>query len=171
MQIGHIYGEGNSILGRSARVSSVYVQGKLTAAEDMAYMKDLAQFDMDNGGDGIVQYTGNATYMENLHFNDPNPRPGVNVNGVSNFDVDFVNDSLTGNLAFADINKNIDISADISGNTFAGTDGNVQTSGGFYGEDAKFLGGIYQEALEPGGSGTEAGTGTTFQGTFGAEKQ
>lgn len=171
MQIGHIYGEANSFIGRSARVSSVYVQGKLTAAEDMAYMKDLAQFNVDNGGDGMVQYTGNATYMENLHFNDPNPRPGVNVNGVSNFDVDFVNDSLTGNLAFADINKNIDISADISGNTFAGTAGNVQTSGGFYGEDAKFLGGIYQEALEPGGSGTEAGTGTTFQGTFGAEKQ
>ncbi|MGP5649400.1 transferrin-binding protein-like solute binding protein [Psychrobacter celer] len=171
MQIGHIYGEADSILGRSARVSSVYVQGKLTAAEDMAYMKNLAQFNAENGGDGIVQYTGNATYMENLHFNDPNPRPGVNVNGVSNFDVDFVNDSLTGNLAFADINKNIDISADISGNTFAGTNGNVQTSGGFYGEDAKFLGGIYQEALAPGGSGTEAGTGTTFQGTFGAEKQ
>lgn len=171
MQIGHIYGEANSFIGRSARVSSVYVQGKLTAAEDMAYMKDLAQFNVDNGGDGMVQYTGNATYMENLHFNDPNPRPGVNVNGVSNFDVDFVNDSLTGNLAFADINKNIDISADISGNTFAGTAGNVQTSGGFYGEDAKFLGGIYQEALAQGGSGTEAGTGTTFQGTFGAEKQ
>lgn len=171
MQIGHIYGEANSFIGRSARVSSVYVQGKLTAAEDMAYMKNLAQFNVDNGGDGMVQYTGNATYMENLHFNDPNPRPGVNVNGVSNFDVDFVNDSLTGNLAFADINKNIDISADISGNTFAGTAGNVQTSGGFYGEDAKFLGGIYQEALAQGGSGTEAGTGTTFQGTFGAEKQ
>ncbi|MBB3105510.1 hypothetical protein FHS24_000001, partial [Psychrobacter luti] len=34
-----------------------------------------------------------------------------------------------------------------------------------------FLGGIYQEALEPGGSGTTAGTGTTFQGTFGATKQ
>ncbi|MGP5140189.1 transferrin-binding protein-like solute binding protein [Psychrobacter celer] len=178
MQIGHIYGEGDSILGRSARVSSVYVQGKLTAAEDMAYMKDLAQFNADNGGDGIVQYTGNATYMENLHFNDPNPRPGVNVNGTSAFDVDFVNSKLEGTLTFADGDyqympdgNKIGISADITGNTFAGNANNIDTAGGFYGEDAKFLGGIYQEALAPGGSGTEAGTGTTFQGTFGAEKQ
>ena len=171
MQIGHVTGDANSPFGKAARVSSVYVQGKLTAAADMNYMKDLAQFNKDTGvNDGLFKYAGNATYVDNLHFNAADRT--VKVDGVSNFDVDFVNDTLTGNLAFDSIDKSIDISAAISGNSFAGTSASkVQTSGGFYGEDAKFLGGIYQEALQPGGSGTTNGTGTTFQGTFGAEKQ
>ena len=172
MQIGHVTGDATSFIGKAARVSSVYVQGKLTAAADMTYMKELAAYNKATDvNDGLFKYIGNATYVDNLHFNNGNRT--VKVDGVSNFDVDFVNDSLSGNLAFSDINKNIAIEAAITGNTFAGTNAanKVQTSGGFYGEDAKFLGGIYQEALQPGGSGTSAGTGTTFQGTFGAEKQ
>ena len=171
MQIGHVTGDATFASSRSARVSSVYVQGKLTATADMTYMKELAAYNKaTNVNDGLFKYAGNATYVDNLHFNAGNRT--VKVDGVSNFDVDFVNDSLTGNLAFDSISKNIGINATISGNSFSGTSANnVQTSGGFYGQDAKFLGGIYQEALQPGGSGTSPTTGTTFQGTFGAEKQ
>ncbi|WP_289000690.1 transferrin-binding protein-like solute binding protein [uncultured Psychrobacter sp.] len=174
MQIGHIYGDAQAFgTIRSARVSSVYVEGNLTDTQDMTYLKELAKFNVDNSiNDGTVNYVGNATYMDNLHFSSADPRPEPTVNGVSNFNVDFINDSLTGSLEFDNVD-NIAISASINGNTFAGTnaDNNVQTSGGFYGADAQYLGGIYQQALQQGGSGTEAGTGTTFQGTFGAEKQ
>ena len=177
MQIGHVYGDltkrTNPAPGVKSRYANVYVVGNSTAQADMDYMKELSQYNIDNGiNDGIVNYTGVATYADNLHLGSDTPM-GLVLDGTSAFDVDFVNDSLTGNLSFT--NKDIAITADISGNTFAGTNGsnNVQTSGGFFGEDAKFLGGIYQEA-QPGnvaGTGTTNGTGTTFQGTFGAEKQ
>ncbi|WP_105243724.1 transferrin-binding protein-like solute binding protein [Psychrobacter sp. Marseille-P5312] len=179
MQIGHVYGDPNqSVLGDLARVSTVYVQGNGTSLDDMQYMKELAQYNIDNNiNDGMVAYNGVATYMENLHLKD-GERGGPVVNGTSAFDVDFVNSKLEGTLTFADgdyqympTGNKIDINADITGNTFAGNANNIDTAGGFYGEDAKFLGGVYQQALEQGGKGAQPGEGTTFQGTFGAEKQ
>ncbi|NRD71466.1 transferrin-binding protein-like solute binding protein [Psychrobacter okhotskensis] len=179
MQIGHVYGDPNqSFLGDLARVSTVYVQGNSTNLDDMKYMKDLAQYNIDNNiNDGMVAYTGVATYMENLHLKD-GARGGPVVDGSSKFDVDFVNSKLEGTLTFAEgdykympAGNEININADITGNTFAGNANNIDTAGGFYGEDAQFLGGVYQEALERGGKGAQPGEGTTFQGTFGAEKQ
>ena len=177
MQIGHVYGDLSKpnapFPGVKSRYANVYVVGNSTAQADMEYMKELAQYNIDNGiNDGVVNYTGVATYADNIHLGSNKP-VGLMLDGTSAFDVNFVNQSLTGNLAFT--GKNIAITADINGNSFAGTNtsNNVQTAGGFYGEDAKFLGGIYQEA-QPGnvaGTGTTPGTGTTFQGTFGAEKQ
>ena len=76
-----------------------------------------------------------------------------------------------GDYKYMPTDNKININADISGNTFAGNVNNIDTAGGFYGEDAKFLGGVYQEALAQGGKGVQPGEGTTFQGTFGAEKQ
>ena len=184
MQIGHIYGDAklNGVF-RAARVSSTYVEGNLTAADDMKYMEDLAAYDIANGGDGKVGYEGVATYMENLHFNDTTGRNGPTVDGSAKFNVDFVNKQLEGTLTFKDGDykympegNKISISAGIDGSNFASPADrdpavdNVQTAGGFYGEDANYLGGIYQNALQPGGSGGGKGTGTTFQGTFGAEK-
>ena len=179
MQIGHVYGDPNqSFLGDLARVSTVYVQGNGTNLDDMQYMKDLAQYNIDNNiNDGMVAYAGVATYMENLHLKD-GARGGPVVDGSSKFDVDFVNSKLEGTLTFAEgdykympASNQININADITGNTFAGNANNIDTAGGFYGEDAQFLGGVYQEALERGGKGAQPGEGTTFQGTFGAEKQ
>ncbi|MGO3756635.1 transferrin-binding protein-like solute binding protein [Psychrobacter celer] len=181
MQIGHVYGDPRTDLlglGDLARVSTVYVQGNGTSLDDMQYMKELAQYNIDNNiNDGMVAYNGVATYMENLHLKD-GERGGPVVNGTSAFDVDFVNSKLEGTLTFADgdykympTGNKIDINADITGNTFAGNANNIDTAGGFYGEDAKFLGGVYQQALEQGGKGAQPGEGTTFQGTFGAEKQ
>ncbi|MDE0490060.1 transferrin-binding protein-like solute binding protein [Psychrobacter sp. A3] len=181
MQIGHVYGDPRTDLfglGDLARVSTVYVQGNGASLDDMQYMKDLAQYNIDNNiNDGMVAYNGVATYMENLHLKD-GERGGPVVNGTSAFDVDFVNSKLEGTLTFADgdyqympTGNKIDINADITGNTFAGNANNIDTAGGFYGEDAKFLGGVYQQALEQGGKGAQPGEGTTFQGTFGAEKQ
>lgn len=178
MQIGHVYGDlrkENPFGGVKSRYANVYVVGNSTAQADMDYMQQQAQYNIDNNiNDGNVQYAGVATYMDNIHLGSGAINNPV-VNGESNFDVDFVNNSLSGKLDFAEIDKNIDIKANIEGNTFAGREGNVETSGGFYGEDANFLGGIYQEAQLDGeggvpGTGTEPGTGTTFQGTFGAEK-
>ena len=178
MQIGHVYGDPKLATTDLARVSTVYVQGNGTNLDDMQYMKDLAQYNIDNNiNDGMVAYTGVATYMENLHLKE-GERGGPVVNGTSKFDVDFVNSKLEGTLTFADgdykympSGNEININADISGNTFAGNENNIDTAGGFYGEDAQFLGGVYQQALTQGGKGAQPGEGTTFQGTFGAEKQ
>ncbi len=178
MQIGHVYGDPKLGTTDLARVSTVYVQGNGTNLDDMQYMKDLAQYNIDNDiNDGMVAYAGVATYMENLHLKE-GARGGPVVDGTSKFDVDFVNSKLEGTLTFADgdykympANNQISINADIGGNTFAGNVNNIDTAGGFYGEDANFLGGVYQQALEKGGKGGQPGEGTTFQGTFGAEKQ
>ena len=181
MQIGHVYGDPRTDLfglGDLARVSTVYVQGNGTNLDDMQYMKDLAQYNIDNNiNDGMVAYGGVATYMENLHLKD-GVRGGPVVDGTSAFDVDFVGGKVAGTLSFAagdysymPTGNKIDINADITGNTFAGNKNGIDTAGGFYGEDANFLGGVYQEALTQGGKGAQPGEGTTFQGTFGAEKQ
>ena len=183
MQIGHVYGDPKgapplAILGDVARVSTVYVQGNGTNLEDMQYMKDLAQYNIDNDiNDGMVAYAGVATYMENLHLKE-GARGGPVVDGTSKFDVDFVNSKLEGTLTFANgdyaympTGNKIAINADITGNTFAGNKNGIDTAGGFYGKDANFLGGVYQEAKTQGGKGAQPGEGTTFQGTFGAEKQ
>ncbi|SJM36075.1 Transferrin binding protein-like solute binding protein [Psychrobacter pasteurii] len=168
MQVGHVYGVINSgVVGDVSRVANVYVQGHLTAQEDIDYLKQV--------NEGKASYAGQATYIENIHLGDSGSfKP---VEGTSSFDVDFVNNSVKGELAFdgdfkymPEGNK-IGIEATIDGNTFAGNVNGIDTAGGFYGEDAKFLGGIYQDASVEGGKGQGPGTGTKFQGTFGAEKQ
>lgn len=114
-------------------------------------------------------------YIENIHLGDA--EAFVPVNGTSTFDVDFINNSVKGELTFDGEFKynptgKIGIEATINGNTFAGNVKGIDSAGGFYGEDAKFLGGIYQDAGDiEGGKGTIPGTGTTFQGTFGATKK
>ena len=187
MQIGHVYGpiskEAGLGSGVKSRYSNVYAIGNATASEDMDYLKVLAQYNIDNGvNDGTFQYDGVATYIENLHLGDGD-RNGPTVDGTSTFNADFVNGKLEGTLSFAEgdyaympENNEINIAATIDGNEFTGREGNIATAGGFFGEDAQFLGGIYQDALEEEGAltpgtGTKPGTGTTFQGTFGAEKQ
>uniref|UniRef100_A5WGU1 Transferrin-binding protein B C-lobe/N-lobe beta-barrel domain-containing protein n=1 Tax=Psychrobacter sp. (strain PRwf-1) TaxID=349106 RepID=A5WGU1_PSYWF len=168
MQVGHVYGVINSgFVGDLSRVANVYAQGYATTEEAMA---DLAKVN-----EGKANYTGNATYIENIHLG--NGAGFEPVNGTSNFNVDFVNKSVKGELAFdgdfkymPEGNK-IGIEAAINGNTFAGNVNGIDTAGGFYGDDAQFLGGIYQDASVTGGKGDLPGTGTRFQGTFGAEKQ
>ena len=172
MQVGHVYGVLNSSLLNKdvSRVANVYVQGHLTNQADIDFLKGV--------NEGKVTYEGNATYMENIHLGDTGAFEPVN--GTSNFNVDFVNNSVEGKLSFeGDFKYNpagkIAINATIDGNTFAGNQNGIDTAGGFYGQDAQFLGGIYQDAstLEgtSGGKGAGPGTGTKFQGTFGAEKQ
>ena len=196
MQTGHVYGFLNSgIAGDLSRVANVYVEGYLTNQEDMDYLAQV--------NDGKAQYSGTATYMENLHLGDYELASGATVlgvtkltavtdgvnsdpiNGTSAFDVDFVAKKLSGTLSFdagdykyMPAGNKINIEAGITGNTFAGNTfdpesgkAGIDTAGGFYGVDANFLGGVYQQALTPGGKADVAGTGTTFQGTFGAEKQ
>ena len=189
MQTGHVYGFINSgVAGDVSRVANIYVQGNLTS---QAYMDYLAEVN-----DGKAQYVGSATYIENIHLGDFNiaksgglidkwtasPAAGAvtaPVNGTSNFDVDFAAKKVAGTLSFDPGNykympdgNQISIDANITGNTFAVNDGVIDTAGGFYGDKAGFLGGIYQDAGDiAGGKGAGAGTGTKFQGTFGAEKQ
>lgn len=164
MQVGHVYGVINStIVGDASRVANVYVQGHLTDQADLDYLAKV--------NEGKVKYGGSATYIENIHLGDEGEfKP---VEGTSAFDVDFANNSVKGELTFeGDFKYNptgkIAIDADITGNTFAGDKNGIDTAGGFYGEDAKYIGGIYQDASVEGGKGTVAGTGTKFQGTFGA---
>lgn len=168
MQVGHVYGNFDSAAGDVSRAANVYVEGYLTSQAGMDNLKNV--------NDGTAQYNGNATYIENIHLADN--ASTAPVNGDSAFNVDFVNGSVDGTLTFDDgdykympAGNEIKIDADITGNTFAGNKNGIDTAGGFYGEDAQFLGGIYQDAAVQGGKGTVAGTGTKFQGTFGAEKQ
>jgi len=180
MQIGHVYGDldkpsGNGS-GISSRYSNVYAIGNSTAQADMDYMAALAKFNKANGiNDGVFKYAGVATYIEDMHLaalSNPDKAPARAapvLNGTSAFDVDFVGGKVGGKLNFTG-KPQIAIAADITGNTFGGIANGVETAGGFFGEDAKFLGGIYQDRPGTDGSGTKAGTGTKFQGTFGAEK-
>ena len=168
MQTGHVYGNLNSIAGDVSRAANVYVEGYLTSLDGMNNLKNV--------NDGKAQYTGVATYIENIHLADN--ASTAPVNGRSAFNVDFVDGSVDGTLSFdaggykyMPAGNEIKIDAGITGNTFAGNVNGIDTAGGFYGKDAQFLGGIYQDASVQGGKGTVAGTGTTFQGTFGAEKQ
>ncbi|WP_352310529.1 transferrin-binding protein-like solute binding protein [Psychrobacter sp. W2-37-MNA-CIBAN-0211] len=168
MQVGHVYGNLNSIAGDVSRAANVYVEGYLTSQAGMESLKNVNA--------GKAQYQGMATYIENIHLADN--ASTAPVNGTSAFNVDFVNGSVDGTLSFTGkgykympAGNEIKIDADITGNTFAGNKNGIDTAGGFYGKEAQFLGGIYQDASVPGGSGDVAGTGTKFQGTFGAEKQ
>ena len=168
MQVGHVYGNFNSLVGDVSRAANVYVEGYLTSQAGMDNLKNI--------NDGKAQYNGMATYIENIHLD--NNASTAPVNGDSAFNVDFVNGSVDGTLSFTGTDykympagNEIKIDADITGNTFAGNKNGIDTAGGFYGEEGKFLGGIYQDASVEGGKGTVAGTGTKFQGTFGAEKQ
>lgn len=169
MQVGHVYGNFNSLVGDVSRAANVYVEGYLTSQAGMDNLKNV--------NDGTAQYNGMATYIENIHLDD-NASTAPVMNGESAFDIDFVNGSVDGTLSFTGTDykympagNEIKIDADITGNTFAGNKNGIDTAGGFYGEDAQFLGGVYQDAAVQGGKGTVAGTGTKFQGTFGAEKQ
>ena len=168
MQVGHVYGNFDSLAGEVSRAANVYVEGYLTSQAGMDNLKTV--------NDGKAQYNGMATYIENIHLADN--KSTVPVNGISAFDVDFVKGSVDGTLSFSGTDykymptgNKINIASEITGNAFAGNVNGIDTAGGFYGEDAKFLGGIYQDASVQGGKGTIAGTGTKFQGTFGAEKQ
>ncbi|WP_010199860.1 transferrin-binding protein-like solute binding protein, partial [Psychrobacter sp. PAMC 21119] len=168
MQVGHVYGNLNSIAGDVSRAANVYVEGYLTSQAGMESLKNVNA--------GKAQYQGMATYIENIHLADN--ASTAPINGTSAFNIDFVNGSVDGTLSFTGTGykympagNEIKIDADITGNTFAGNKNGIDTAGGFYGKEAQFLGGIYQDASVPGGSGDVAGTGTKFQGTFGAEKQ
>ena len=168
MQVGHVYGNFDSLAGEVSRAANVYVEGYLTSQYGMDNLKTI--------NDGKAQYKGVATYIENIHLADN--ASTAPVNGTSALNANFVSGKVDGTLSFAaggykymPAGNEIKINADITGNTFAGNVGGIDTAGGFYGEDAKFLGGIYQDASVQGGKGTIAGTGTKFQGTFGAEKQ
>ena len=170
MQVGHVYGGFNSGFLKKdvSRAANVFVQGHLTNQADIDYLKQVDE--------GKAQYRGKATYIENIHLGDTGTFEPVN--GTSEFNVDFVNNSVKGQLEFTagdykymPAGNKIAIDADITGNTFAGNKNGIDTAGGFYGEDAKFLGGIYQDASVEGGKGQGPSTGTKFQGTFGAEKK
>ncbi len=76
-----------------------------------------------------------------------------------------------GHYKYMPTSNRIAIDADITGNTFAGSKNGINTAGGCYGKDAKFLSSIYQDAAVPGDKGDVASTGTKFKGIFGAEKQ
>ena len=99
--------------------------------------------------EGSLAYGGDATYRV-LGLNNAIEY------GTSEFTADFVADTIKGKLSFTQAG-NISLSANIVGNEFSGTSGTYKTEGAFYGNDAKYIGGIYE--------------GNNAQGTFGAEKQ
>ncbi|WP_190295474.1 transferrin-binding protein-like solute binding protein [Psychrobacter sp. YGAH215] len=133
MRIGHI--DGSAALGETKLpVNGVAVYGNKTLTLPT---------------EGTVAYSGDATYRligldNNIQY------------GSAEFKADFAAKKVDGNLKFSQAG-NIGISGDIVGNEFSGKKGVYSTEGGFYGDDAKYLGGVY--------------SGRGAQGTYGAEKK
>ncbi|WP_201587254.1 transferrin-binding protein-like solute binding protein, partial [Psychrobacter sp. HII-4] len=147
MQIGHVYGDlkGLANVIRLSKLSNVYVQGNSTNIDDMQYMKELSQYNIVNEiNDGKVNYNGVASYIGNSKNEIIGKDPII---GTSEFKVDFVDSQVDGTLSFDGSNvSQKKIKAEITGNTFAGNWNGVDTKGGFFGEDAELLGGVYQVA-------------------------
>lgn len=100
---------------------------------------------------GVVKYSGAAAVG----------RAAVADSAVANFSADFGAKTLTGsitqNASSAVEFKPVNINAGIEGNTFSSkADAAVKTTGGFYGENAHELGGIFQDSTQ------------TLSGSFGA---
>ena len=98
--------------------------------------------------EGMFEYVGDAT----------NRKIGLGNNieyGSSAFTADFVAKKVAGDLTFS--SGKISLEANITGNEFSGSKGGYNTDGAFYGNDAKYIGGIYE--------------GNGAQGTYGAEKK
>lgn len=76
-----------------------------------------------------------------------------------------------GHYKYMPTGNRIAIDADITGNTFVGNKNGINTAGGFYGKEAKFLSSIYQDAVVPNGKGNVSSTGNKLRDTFGAKKQ
>ena len=133
MRIGHI--DGSAALGpNQLPVNGVAVYGNETLTLPT---------------EGSVSYNGDATYRKLGLGN-------AIEYGSSKFIADFAAKKVDGTLEFSKA-SNIDISATISGSQFSGKKGSYTTEGAFYGNDAKYIGGVYE--------------GNDAQGTFGAEKQ
>ena len=100
---------------------------------------------------GVVKYSGAAAIGQ----------AGVVDSAIANFNADFGTHALTGSIT-QNANSNIPfkpivIAAGIEGNRFKSKDGAaVQTTGGFYGDNARELGGIFQDSAQ------------TLSGSFGA---
>ena len=92
---------------------------------------------------GVVKYSGAAAVG----------RAAVADSAVANFSADFGAKTLTGsitqNASSAVEFKPVNINAGIEGNTFSSkADAAVKTTGGFYGENAHELGGIFQDSAQ-----------------------
>ena len=136
MRIGHIDGSATVALLQGAKlpVNGVAVYGNKTLTLPT---------------DGSVSYGGDATYRELGLGN-------AIEYGSSKFTADFAAKKVDGTLTFSQVG-NIGISATIEGSEFSGKKDGYATEGAFYGDDAKYLGGIYSN--------------DSAQGTYGAEKK
>ncbi|WP_296405756.1 transferrin-binding protein-like solute binding protein [Psychrobacter sp.] len=124
MNIGHIDGVAN-LNGKEIPVNGVAVTGNATKAENIPT-------------EGKADYSGDATLRKlgignEIEF------------GKSELTADFAAKKLDGKLKFSKAGD-LSLSAAISGNKFSGD----KTEGGFYGVDAKYLGGIYNSAVAQG---------------------
>lgn len=100
---------------------------------------------------GVATYVGGAVHdCDDCRHDDP-------VTGTSRFEVNFGAKTLTGQITSSHVN--IPLSANITGNTFAGTTANgTTTNGAFFGANAEELAGTY------------VNTAQEFAGSFGAKK-
>ena len=134
MRIGHINGKAIALEQIDVPVDGVAVIGNKTLTLPT---------------EGSVSYGGDATYR----------RLGLDnaiEYGSSAFTADFTAKKVDGTLKFSKAGD-IGISATISGSEFSGAKNGYTTEGAFYGDDAKYLGGIYSN--------------DSAQGTYGAEKK
>ena len=134
MRIGHINGKAIALGQIDVPVDGVTVIGNKTLTLPT---------------EGSVSYSGDATYRaigldKAIEY------------GSSVFTADFAAKKVDGTLTFSQVG-NIGISGTISGSDFSGAKGGYATEGAFYGDNAKYLGGIF--------------SGNNAQGTFGAEKK
>ena len=134
MRIGHIDGKAVALGTVDVPVNGVVVIGNKTLTLPT---------------EGSVSYGGDATYRQ-LGLDNAIEY------GSSAFTADFTAKKVDGTLKFSKAGD-IGISATISGSEFSGAKNGYITEGAFYGDDAKYLGGIYSN--------------DSAQGTYGAEKK
>ncbi|MGX2968398.1 Slam-dependent surface lipoprotein, partial [Ursidibacter sp. B-7004-1] len=109
--------------------------------------------------DSQIPTTGKFNYKGDAFYG--SQRLGGWVDGKSSFSVDFNNKTVDGNITVASHNVNIQLpTATISGSSFyGGSDRTSWVRGKFYGENAKELGGIYEDDV----NGSAAVFGATKQ--------
>lgn len=148
----------NTVIDLNA-ANSRRVVGTNLADARWGYLKQANQTDayLFAHGNGTAQMpaTGSAGYQGlAIHRGGNSAAP---VQGTADFNVNFGSKTLTGTVAPGGVAP-ISLQAAISGNTFSGDHNGVQTKGGFYGQNAAEMAGVYQKQGQ-------------FSGAFGAKKQ
>lgn len=158
----------NISAGSFVSISSKDFQ-KVVSGRHMNYAKYGSYKDIAGTGNEYVFYqgqqtaankvpsTGMATYQGRSTLVCGSCADNRDINGTSQFTVDFGNKSITGSLTHP--NTTVNLAATINGNSFTGAKDGFTTTGGFFGPNAEEISGVFTNQSQK------------ISGAFGATKQ